>query len=71
MGWLFPSGSPFLSRFPGYLKFSDYEDNLHEFYAIDETGKKLQVFGNDKIVLQSKRALSFSDAVVGTGLNFG
>lgn len=54
-----------------YLKFSDYEENLYEFYAIDETGNKLQVFGNDKIVLQSKRALSFSDAVVGTGLKFG
>lgn len=54
-----------------YLKFSDYEENLYEFYAIDETGKKLQVFGNAKIVLQSKRALSFSDAVVGTGLKFG
>ena len=54
-----------------YLKFSDYEENLYEFYAIDETGKKLQVFGNDKIVLQSKRALSFSDVVVGTRLKFG
>lgn len=53
------------------LKFSNYEQTIYEFYVMDEKGKKLQIIGNDKIILKSKRALSFSDSVVGTGLKFG
>lgn len=53
------------------LKFSEYTEGLYIFYLSDFNGKKLKILGNDRIKLVSRRALTYSDSVIGTRLKFG